>query len=252
VAKKNRKKKKKGGFFRRLKQLSLILLLLLALPTINWIYQASRKPSEFLSFFDSYFIKTPVQTWASYKDDFRKNATSTITPDFLAALAQIETNGNPIASTFWRFQPSKGLGSMYAPASSAVGLFQITDPTFKQIQEICINDGEVEKMGKWHEFNKCWWNRFYSRLIPQHSISMTAAHLEQETQRVLSRVRKRASRPQRQALAAIIHLCGTGKGLRFARGGFRPGNPAKCGSHSTPLYLSRLKRYQRLFQRISK
>jgi len=43
--------------------------------------------------------KTPEQTWSQYAPIFRRHATTTVTPELLAALAQVEGAGNPVART---------------------------------------------------------------------------------------------------------------------------------------------------------
>jgi len=44
-----------------------------------------------------------------------------VSAEFLAALAQVENDGNPIATTYWRW--SWNPFEVYRPASSALGMF---------------------------------------------------------------------------------------------------------------------------------
>jgi hypothetical protein len=74
--------------------LSSILLLWL---DINWTYHAFNKPTEVLFPLDHSFNKNPTETWKQYGSLFRKHATSVMTPELLAALAQVEGGGNPVA-----------------------------------------------------------------------------------------------------------------------------------------------------------
>ena len=60
---------------------------------LNWIYQVVRKPSELFFPVSGVLYKLPDETWDTYESVFRKHSTSTITPAFLAALAQIEGIG---------------------------------------------------------------------------------------------------------------------------------------------------------------
>ena len=49
-----------------------------------------------------------------------------------------------------------------------------------------------------------------------------------------------ASLQQRQHLAAMIHLCGTGAGDLYARRGFRFVDGRRCGDHDPRAYLARV------------
>ena len=65
-------------------------------------------------------------------------STSTITPELLAALAQVESAGNPVARTYWRWQLAWNPFAVYQPASSAVGLLQMTDGAYAEAARYCI------------------------------------------------------------------------------------------------------------------
>src|SRR5579863_1169544 len=71
------------------------LVLTLAL-TINWIYQVIGKPSELLFPVSGILYKAPSETWRQYAPIFRRYATNVITSDLLAAIAQVESSGNPV------------------------------------------------------------------------------------------------------------------------------------------------------------
>src|SRR3954454_13957120 len=79
-----------------------ILLLLVALT--NLVYQVIRKPTELFAFVGNALDKQPAETWRQYGPLFRAYSTSTITPELLAALAQVESSGNPVARTYWRWR----------------------------------------------------------------------------------------------------------------------------------------------------
>jgi hypothetical protein len=63
----------------------------------NGVYQVARKPSELLFPVSGTLYKTPRETWSEYQASFRAHATAVITPTLLAALAQVEGSGNPVA-----------------------------------------------------------------------------------------------------------------------------------------------------------
>jgi len=83
-----------------------IVLILMVWLGVNWTYHVIRKPSEVLFPLDSAFDKDFAQTWREYGPLFREHATAVITPELLAALAQVEGSGNPIARTYWRWRAS--------------------------------------------------------------------------------------------------------------------------------------------------
>ena len=49
--------------------------------------------------------KSPPETWSEYASLFEKYSTDIMTPELLAALAQVEGSGNPIVRTYWRWCP---------------------------------------------------------------------------------------------------------------------------------------------------
>ena len=56
--------------------------------------------------------RPPAETWRDYGSLFREYSTAVISPELLAALAQVEGAGNPVATTYWRWQrcwPSKAM-----------------------------------------------------------------------------------------------------------------------------------------------
>src|ERR1700683_1489373 len=93
---------------------------------INWIYQVLRKPSELFFPVSGTLNKSPAETWQQYGSLFKKYSTSVMTPDFLAAIAQVEGSGNHVARIFWRWSGLSQSFEVYRPASSAVGMYQIT------------------------------------------------------------------------------------------------------------------------------
>src|SRR5690348_1600672 len=71
---------------------------------INFLYQVVVKPSELLAPLSGWLMKTPEETWHSYAPLFRRYATPSVRPELLAALAQAESAGNPVATTYWRWR----------------------------------------------------------------------------------------------------------------------------------------------------
>ena len=107
---------------------------------LNWTYQVARKPSELFFPGERRAVQAPSETWDAYGSAFRRHSTATITPAFLGALAQVEGSGNPIVRTYWRWSLRPEPFEVYRPASSAVGMYQITDGTFDEARRYCIHD----------------------------------------------------------------------------------------------------------------
>ena len=211
---------------------------------VNWIYQAVRKPVELLAPMSSLFAKTPRATWAAYGDLFRQHSTSTISAEFLAALAQVESNANPLARTYWRWQWSLSPFEIYRPASSAVGMFQITDARFREGARYCIQDNAVS--------DSCWFTSLYTRILPGDATEMTSAHLDLAVRQTLRRhgVRQ-ATAAQKEALAAVVHLCGPQRGDAYVRRGFRTLPAERCGDHRLGSFVERVQRLTREFAALS-
>jgi hypothetical protein len=72
--------------------------------------------------------------------------------------------------------------------------------------------------------------------------------LDRNVAAILSHRRKtKISRQQREELAAVIHLCGTGPATEFARRGFRVMPGERCGDHEVAAYLAQLNAIKRQF-----
>jgi hypothetical protein len=219
---------------------------------LNLIYQIVRKPGELFAPISGSLSKNPLSTWESYEALFAEHSTSIISPEFLAALAQVESDGNPIARTYWRWQWSWSPFEIYRPASSAVGMFQITDGTFAQARKYCIRDHTVVTAGPWHDLSSCWFNSLYARNLPSHAAEMTAAYLHQSVVDTLAARRAaKVSLAQKQKLAAVIHLCGSKRGESFAARGFRVAPGELCGTHSLQRYLTQIDQMKKRFAQLA-
>lgn len=218
----------------------------------NWVYQTVRKPSEMFFPVSDALAKSPSETWRTYGRLFGKHSTAVITPEFLAALAQVEGAGNPVARTYWRWRLTTDPFELYQPASSAVGMYQITDGTFREAKRYCIHDHVVVEDGPWDDVRSCWFNSLYSRVVPSHAIELTAALLDRKVARALERRRiAAATLQQKQNLAAVIHLCGAGAGDAYAASGFRLTAGRRCGDHDVSAYLAQVNGLQRRFARLA-
>jgi hypothetical protein len=217
---------------------------------INWAYQATKKPSEMLFPLDNAFDKSFAETWREYGSLFREHATAVIRPELLAALAQVEGSGNPLARTYWRWHSSWNPLQWYRPASSAVGMYQITSGTFLAAKRYCIHDHVVAEDGPWHDVRSCWFNGLYTRLLPSHAIELTAALLDRQVAQAIG-LRSGITARQKQDLAAIIHLCGASVGQAYVSRGFRLTKRQHCGDHDIRTYLGKVTAAKQQFARLA-
>ena len=226
--------------------------LVLVWAALNWMYQVIRKPTELFFPVSGRLAKPPHETWRRYGSLFVQHSTPVISPELLAALAQVEGAGNPVARTYWRWQLTWNPTEVYRPASSAVGMYQITDATFEDAKRYCIHDHVVVEAGRWSDVDSCWFNELYTRVVPSHAVEMTAALLHRRVADILeSRRINVATIQQRQDLAAVIHLCGAGAGAAYARRGFRLLPGQRCGNHDVSRYLVAVNALKRRFIALS-
>jgi hypothetical protein len=218
---------------------------------LNWSYQVVRKPSELFFPVSGTLNKIPAETWRQYAPLFRKYSTKVISPELLAALAQVEGSGNPVVRTYWRWSFNPKPFDVYRPASSAVGMYQITDGTFAEARRYCIHDHAVAEDGPWNDWHSCWFNRLYTRVVPSHAVELTAAYLDRSVAGALDRHHvKSATIERKHELAAVIHLCGAGAGDAYVRRGLRLAAGERCGDHDAREYVARVNAMMRIFESI--
>jgi hypothetical protein len=217
----------------------------------NACYQVARKPTELLGVVPT-TRKAPADTWDVYGRLCRAHATGVVSAGLLAALVQVESSGDPLARTYWRWRWSWNPFDVYAPASSAVGILQITDGTFDQARRLCIHHHAVVREGGWLDPSACWFNGLYFRTVPSHAIEMTAAWLHHNVEAIVQeRAAGRAALRDRRRLAALVHLCGAGRGAVFAARGFRTAPGERCGDHLVAAYLARVEALAAAFDRMA-
>ncbi len=220
---------------------------------LNWTYQVVRKPSELFFPVSGTLNKTPAETWRQYGPLFEHYSTDVISPELLAALAQVEGSGNPVARTYWRWSLSPRPFDVYRPASSAVGMYQITDGTFAEARRYCIRRHRVVEDGPWDDWKSCWFNWLYTRVIPSHAVELTSAYLDRSVANALERQPTPYATPEhKQELAALIHLCGAGSGDVYARRGMRLAPGQRCGDHDARDYLARVDGARRTFAALAR
>jgi hypothetical protein len=208
---------------------------------VNLVYQILHKPTEVFALIPGESNKDPIETWRQYAPLFREYSTTSISPELLAALAQVESAGNPTARTYWRWSLTSDPFALYQPASSAVGMYQMTDAASSEAQGYCILHHSVVETG-------CSATLLHSRVVPRHATELTAVFLDRNVAAILGHHRNtRISRQQREELAAVIHLCGTGPAKAFARRGFRLTPGERCGDHDVAAYVAQINAMKRKF-----
>ncbi len=233
-------------------QVAVGLAVLIALwATVNLAYHVIRKPTELFFPVSGALTKPPAETWHAYGALFRRYSTATISPELLAALAQVESAGDPVARTYWRWRFSWNPLALYQPASSAVGMYQMTDPTFAEARHYCIHDHRVVAEGAWHDLDACWFNGLYARVFPSDAVELTAASLDRKVASLIEPRHSAATPREKQELAALIHLCGAGAAADYVRRGFHLAPGARCGDHDASVYLGRVAAAKRQFQRLA-
>jgi hypothetical protein len=210
----------------------------------NLVYHVVRKPTEVFAPMSGAFNKTPIETWRQYASLFREYSTASISPELLAALAQVEAAGNPVASTYWRWRLTWNLFAIYQPASSSVGMYQMTDAAFAEARPYCIRHHVVVEDG-------CSLTGLDTRVLPSRAIELTAVFLDRNVTAILARPLKAAtSAQQKRELAAIIHLCGASSAKAFARRGYHPIAGERCGDQEVATYLVQINAMMREFLRM--
>ena len=219
---------------------------------VNWMVQVARKPSEVFFPVSGSLAKTPAQTWRQYGPLFAKHSTAVITPELLAALAQVEGSGNPVARTYWRWRLSWNPFEVYRPPRAQSACFRSPTAPSPKPDATASMTTSWSRTAPWHDLRSCWFNALYTRVVPGHAVEMTAALLDRTVARTLERNRiATASLQQRQDLAAVIHLCGSGAGNAYARRGFRLRRGQRCGDHDARRYLAEVNALKRQFARLA-
>jgi hypothetical protein len=226
-----------------LRGIAAALFLAAIFAAANLVYQVARKPSEMLFPLDGALAKTPAETWRAYGGLFRTYATPAVPPALLAALAQTEAAGDPLARTYWRWRLAWNPFALYRPASSAVGLYQMTDAAFAEARRYCIRDHAVTREG-------CWFDAFYTRVLPSHAVELASVYLDRNVAAILAG-RPAPGAPRVEDLAAVVHLCGAGPARRFVHRGFVPAAGERCGDHDVAAYLARIDALKRTFRRLA-
>ena len=222
---------------------------------LNWAYQVIRKPTELFFPVSGALIQDAAPDLAAATDRCSaEHSTVTITPDLLAALAQVEGAGNPVARTYWRWRLAWNPFELYRPASSAVGMYQITDPTFQQARRYCIHDHVVIEDGPWTDPRSCWFNRVLhagpaeSRGRDDLRPAGSDGGMD-SSPRQGHHARPRCGSARTWPPSSICVARAPGRPTRAAACGSTPGQ--RCGDHDVARYLADVNALKRQFVRLA-
>ncbi len=130
-------------------------------------------------------------------------------------------------------------------------MYQITDGTFAEARHLCIHDHHVVHDGPWNDWHACWMTGLYFRVIPKDAVELVAGYLTANTDDLLARYpHSHATVQQRQQLATVIHLCGTGAAAAYVRQGLHTTPGQRCGDQDVAAYLGRVQAMTRVFARL--
>ena len=155
-----------------------------------------------------------------------------MTPELLAALAQVEGAGNPVARTPWRVRASADPREIYRPASSAVGMYQITDGTFREAKRYCIRDHVADRGGLLAQ------QPVHARDPEPRGRDDLGLPRPQRAPRCSRASASRRQLAQKQDLAALIHLCGAARRRRLRAARLSPDAPASAAASTTRAPIS--------------
>ena len=223
-----------------------------SLSRLNWIYQVVRKPSELLFPVSGTLFKTPAGDVAAVRTGISRIFDGSISPELLAALAQVEGSGNPIVRTYWRWSWRWRPSEVYRPASSAVECIRSPTAPLRR-RDTCASTIRVVREGPLERL---------AFLLVQLAVSAGGAQSCHRDDRGLSgrsgtensraASSGRAARlPRAEVLATLIHLCGAGAGEAFAARHFRPLPAQHCGDHDVAAYLARVNSMESVFARLA-
>jgi len=80
---------------------------------------------------------------------------------------------------------------------------------------------------------------------------MTSAFLHENVRKIVANSHRRRSLRDRQKLAAVIHLCGSGKGPAFVRAKFDADVMGVCGAQPIGSYVRLVMRYRAQFSQLA-
>ena len=160
----------------------VVAILLAVVALTNLVYQVIHKPTELFVFVGHRLDKEPAETWRQYGALFRTYSTATITPELLAALAQVESSGQSggahLLALAMELQSFRDL-----PARLQRRRPLPDDRCGLRRGRAVLYPGE-----RGHGY-RLRVHRPYIRAIPSHAIELASVYLDRNVAEVLARAR---------------------------------------------------------------
>ena len=186
--------------------------------------------------------KTPTETWREYGALFR-HLDIAVTPELLAALAQVEAAGNPVARAVARARV--GGSARALPAGLRARWACTRSPTARSAKP-----GATASATTSPSRTGCWLNSLAMRVIPSHAVEMTRPISTAAWPRCSPAgacARRAAEAGPRRAHPPVRRA----RGELFVRNGFRLMPGQRCGEHDARAYLAQVNAMKRVFARLS-
>ncbi len=206
----------------------------------NLIYQVARKPTEMFFPASGTLNKMPLETWRQYAPLFREYSTAAITPELLAALAQVESAGKHLLAV------ASDLGSLRDLPASIEQCRHVPDD-----QPNLRRDQALLHPPSYRRERRLFMERTLSTGCAQPRVEPTPVYLDRNVTQIVAHRRPASTPQQKEELAAIIHLCGAGSARVFARRGFSLTAGERCGDHDVAAYLAQISVMKQEFQRFA-
>lgn len=240
--KKTKKRKSKVKQNTKLKKTKYSLLCILLLCFSFSCFHLYKHPSLVFYPVSGFFYKSSYETWDKYQNEFYYYGSKKVEPEFLGALAQTESMGNPFALTYWQSGWSLNPLNWYRPASTATGILQITDGTWRDMKKYCLGTGGVQSASK---LGACPGNIFRFRIFPSHAIHLVSAWFHKKSEDL------NVGKQLRRKYLSVLHLCGFRKAKELKSKSFNLKRIGNCGSHSPSRYFSRVERAYNYMKKLS-
>ncbi len=193
---------------------------------------------------------TPHDTWDEYKTYFRNYSTKDLSPVFLAALAQTESQGSFVSSPKWSFNLKRGPLDLLKPDSTAFGLMGITASDFTKMKSFCVEGSNAEVTRPWYQVDGCWFNSLSTRLSPANSIEHTAAFIQASVNKKIHSEGLELEPEKIEIFAALLHRCGLTEALRSLNNEIKT-TEGSCGKTEVKVYLSSIFKNKHLFEKLA-